>query len=213
MQINQQIDKIDINKNIVSEVDTENNFFSEYTSISSILKEALPFELISVIGGILSGLILSKIENTFSDISGLLVLIPGIMSLRGNISSSLGSRLSSSIHLGLVTHIDWMNEELISNIIGSMILTVIVSFLLGLLNHTALVLFNLKSIGCIYLILISVISGFFSGIILSIISVFLAIGAFNIGLDPDNILTSAIATIGDLLSIIMIFISAKVIFG
>lgn len=212
MPINQQKDK-ELDSKKISEVGSENKLFNGYASISSIIKEALPFELMAVLGGILSGLILSNIESEFSEISGLLVLVPGIMSLRGNISSSLGSRLSSLIHLGLITKIDWMNEELIINIIGSMALTIIVSFFLGIFNHTALLLFHFNSVGCLYLVLISVISGFFSGIILSIISVFLAVGAFNLGLDPDNIITSAIATIGDLLSIVMIFISSKVIFG
>lgn len=214
MLISQQTDEIKSKKDQgVSEIVDQNEFSSNYASINSILKEALPFELIAVLGGILSGFLFSNFESKFSEIPGLLVLVPGIMGLRGSISSSLGSRLSSSIHLGLITQIDWTNEELIGNIISSMTLNVIVSFFLGLFNHIGLLLFHLNSVGCLYLILISIISGFFSGIILSIISVFLAFGSFNIGLDPDNILTSAIATIGDILSIITIFICAKVIFG
>lgn len=191
----------------------QNKLLNNYTSINSIIKEALPFELLAVIGGIASGIILSYMENIFSEIPGLLVLVPGIMSLRGNISSSLGSRLSSLIHLGLITDIDWKNNEIIENIFGSMILTIIISLFLGFLNHICLFIFHLNSVSCLYLISISVFSGFFSGIILSILSIFLAVGSFKIGLDPDNILSSAIATIGDLLSIIMIFISAKVICG
>ena len=197
------------NNNYYSESDLLNN----YTTIESIIKEALPFELLAVIGGIASGIILSYMENIFSEIPGLLVLVPGIMSLRGNISSSLGSRLSSLIHLGLITDIDWKNNEIIENIFGSMILTIIISLFLGFFNNICLLFFNLNNIGCLYLILISVFSGFCSGIILSILSIFLAVGSFKIGLDPDNILSSAIATIGDLLSIIMIFISAKMICG
>lgn len=197
------------NNNYYSESDLLNN----YTTIESIIKEALPFELLAVIGGIASGIILSYMENIFSEIPGLLVLVPGIMSLRGNISSSLGSRLSSLIHLGLITDIDWKNNEIIENIFGSMILTIIISLFLGFFNNICLLIFNLNNIGCLYLILISVFSGFCSGIILSILSIFLAVGSFKIGLDPDNILSSAIATIGDLLSIIMIFISAKMICG
>ena len=197
------------NNNYYSESDLLNN----YTTIESIIKEALPFELLAVIGGIASGIILSYMENIFSEIPGLLVLVPGIMSLRGNISSSLGSRLSSLIHMGLITDIDWKNNEIIENIFGSMILTIIISLFLGFFNNICLLFFNLNNIGCLYLILISVFSGFCSGIILSILSIFLAVGSFKIGLDPDNILSSAIATIGDLLSIIMIFISAKMICG
>ncbi|MCL2550058.1 MAG: magnesium transporter [Methanimicrococcus sp.] len=186
-------------------------YLGEYASVSSIVKEALPFELVAVVGGIISGVILSGMTSELELIPGLIVIIPGVMGLRGNISSTLGSRLGSAIHMGLITKIDFKNRELTNNIIGSMILTVIISVFLGFLGHYVSVLLGFGSAGLLKLILISLLSGFFSGIILSFISVFLAIGSFRFGFDPDNVVTPAIATIGDIISVMMIFIFARMV--
>ncbi|WNY27179.1 magnesium transporter [Methanolapillus ohkumae] len=186
-------------------------YLGEYASISSIVKEALPFELIAVVGGIVSGVILSGMTSEIEMIPGLLIIIPGIMGLRGNISSALGSRLGSAIHMGLITNIDFKNKELSNNIVGSMILTILISIFLGFLGHIISLLLGLESAGLFSLILISLLSGFFSGIFLSFLSVFLAIGTFKFGLDPDNVVTPSIATIGDILSMIMIFIIARLV--
>jgi len=186
-------------------------YLGEYASVSSIVKEALPFELVAVVGGIVSGVILSGMTSELELIPGLIVIIPGVMGLRGNISSTLGSRLGSAIHMGLITKIDFKNRELTNNIIGSMILTVIISTFLGILGHCVSVLLGFGSAGLLKLVLISLLSGFFSGIILSFISVFLAIGSFRFGFDPDNVVTPSIATIGDIIAVMMIFIFARLV--
>ncbi|WNY24715.1 magnesium transporter [Methanolapillus millepedarum] len=186
-------------------------YLGEYASVLSIVREALPFELIAVIGGIVSGVILSGMTDELELIPGLLVIIPGVMGLRGNISSALGSRLGSAIHMGLITKADFKNKELTNNIIGSMILTIIVSTFLGVLGHFISLLLGFESAGLLTLVLISLLSGFFSGIVLSVISTYLAIGTFKFGFDPDNVVTPSIATIGDILSMVMIFIFARLV--
>ena len=189
------------------------HYLGEYASISSIVKEAAPFELVAVLGGIASGVILSGMTSELELIPGLIVIIPGVMGLRGNISSTLGSRLGSAIHMGLITKIDFKNKELTNNIIGSMILTVVISIFLGILGHCVSILLGFESAGLPKMVLISLLSGFFSGLILSFISVYLAIGTFRFGFDPDNVVTPAIATIGDILSIMMIFVFARMVIG
>jgi len=39
-------------------------YLSEYASISSIVREALPFELLATVGGVIAGIILSGIRQT-----------------------------------------------------------------------------------------------------------------------------------------------------
>jgi len=195
--------------------DTESEYvgqyLGEYASVSSIVKEALPFELIAVVGGIVSGVILSGMTSELELIPGLIVIIPGVMGLRGNISSTLGSRLGSAIHMGLITRVNFRNSELRNNILSSMILTIIISVFLGILGHCVSLLLGLGSAGLLKLVFISLLSGFFSGLILSYISVLLAIGSFRFGFDPDNVVTPSVATIGDIISVTMIFIFARLV--
>ncbi|MDD4249506.1 MAG: divalent cation transporter, partial [Methanosarcina sp.] len=87
-------------------------YLSEYASVSSIVREALPFELMATVGGVIAGIILSGMTSELEMIPGLIVIYPGLLGLRGNISSTLGSRLGRAIHMGLITDIDRNNPEL-----------------------------------------------------------------------------------------------------
>ncbi|AKB81788.1 MULTISPECIES: magnesium transporter [Methanosarcina] len=186
-------------------------YLSEYASVSSIVREALPFELIATVGGVAAGIILSGMTDELGMIPGLLVIYPGVLGLRGNISSTLGSRLGSAIHLGLITDLDRHNPELMNNISGSLILSVITAFILGILGHYVTLALGFESAGVFKLTLICVISAFTSGVILSFVAALLAVGMFRFGFDPDNVVTPSIATIGDIVSMLMLFLSAKLV--
>jgi mgtE-like transporter len=186
-------------------------YLSEYASVSSIVREALPFELIATVGGVVAGIIFSGMTNELKVIPGLIVIYPGVLGLRGNISSTLGSRLGSAIHMGLITGFDRHNLELTNNISGSLLLSFITAILLGVLGHLVTLALGFQSAGAFKLILICVISAMTSGVILSFVAVLLAIGMFRFGFDPDNVVTPSIATIGDIISMLMLFFSAKLV--
>lgn len=186
-------------------------YLSEYASVSSIVREALPFELIATVGGVFAGIIFSGMTNELEMIPGLMVIYPGVLGLRGNISSTLGSRLGSAIHLGLITGFDRHNPELTNNISGSLLLGFIAAIMLGFLGHFVTLALGFESAGAFKLILICVISALTSGVILSFVAVLLAIGMFRFGFDPDNVVTPSIATIGDIVSMFLLFLSAKLV--
>lgn len=186
------------------------DYLGEYASVSSIVREALPFEIIAIIGGVVAGLIFSGMTNELQLIPGLIVIAPAVLGMRGNVSCTLGSRLGSAIHMGLITRID-TNPELINNVGGSLSLGFILSIVLGILGHYVTLALGLESAGALTLILIAVIAGVTSGIILSVVAVLLALGMFRFGFDPDNVVTPSIATIGDIVSMFMLFVAARVV--
>ncbi len=185
-------------------------YLGEYASISSIVGEALPFEIIATIGGVAAGIILSGMTEELKLIPGLIVIAPAVLGMRGNISCTLGSRLGSAIHMGLITKIE-NNPELTNNVSGSLLLSFIFSVVLGVLGHYVTLALGLESAGALTLTVIAVITGVSSGVILAIVAVLLALGMFRFGFDPDNVVTPAIATIGDIVSMFMLFIAAKVV--
>ena len=185
-------------------------YLGEYASISSIVSEALPFELVATMGGVVAGIILSGMTDELQLIPGLIVITPAVLGMRGNISCTLGSRLGSAIHLGLITKIE-NNPELTNNVLGSLLLGFILSVFLGILGHYITLLLGLESAGALTLTLIAVLAGVSSGMILSVVAVLLALGMFRFGFDPDNVVTPSIATIGDIVSMFMLFIAAKVV--
>jgi len=185
-------------------------YLGEYASISSIVGEALPFEIIATVGGVAAGIILSGMTEELKLIPGLIVIAPAVLGMRGNISCTLGSRLGSAIHMGLITRIE-NNPELTNNVFGSLLLSFIFSIVLGVLGHYVTLALGLESAGALTLTVIAVIVGVSSGIILSIVAVLFALGMFRFGFDPDNVVTPAIATIRDIVSMFMLFIAARVV--
>ncbi|WP_406657494.1 magnesium transporter [Methanolobus sp. ZRKC2] len=185
-------------------------YLGDYASIRSIVGEALPFQLVATFGGVAAGIILSGMTDELQMIPGLIVIAPAVLGMRGNVSSTLGSRLGSAIHMGLITKIE-RNPELINNVGGSLLLSAIMSFILGLLGHFVTVALGMESAGPLTLTMIAVLAGVSSGLILAFVAVLLALGMFRFGFDPDNVVTPAIATIGDIVSMIMIFIAARVV--
>ncbi|MGM0771720.1 MAG: magnesium transporter [Halobacteriota archaeon] len=192
------------------DVEIEEEYLGDYASVRSIVKEALPFQLIATLGGAVAGLILTGMTEELELIPGLIVIYPAVLGMRGNISCTLGSRLGSAIHMGLITKIE-RNPELTNNIMGSLILGFILSLALGILGHGMTALLGLESAGVVSLTMIAVLAGVSSGLILAVVTVFLALGMFRFGFDPDNVVTPSIATIGDIVSMYMLFLSAKVV--
>ena len=104
-------------------------------------KQSLPLLILCGIGAIIAGSIIGIMnspnegENLFLKIPGLLIVIPGIIAMRGNISTALGSRLGSAYHLGVINTDNLFNKELKENITASLLLSLIMSFIIGILAY------------------------------------------------------------------------------
>ena len=180
-------------------------------SYKKILYETFPILLLCTIGGVIAGVVLQGMCHDFEKIPGLLILVPAILGMRGNISGALGSRLGSALHLGLIKpKIEW-NPIVKTNIYAAITLNILMSFLLGIISHVVALIFNLPTPGIVLLTLISLIAGTLAGIIMPLLTYGLAVLAYSVGFDPDNVLAPSLATIGDILTILCLFLAAKIV--
>jgi mgtE-like transporter len=173
-----------------------------------MLKQSLPLLIICGLGGIIAGKTLGGMVDLLNNIPGLIIIIPAIIALRGNISTTFGSRLGSAYHLGIIDAENMWNEELKQNIIGSLILSFLVSITIGILAYIITIIFFDISPDPIKIILIVIIAGMLSGIILTILTIIIIFLVFKRGYDPDNITGPALATFGDIITMFCIFGSA-----
>jgi len=177
-----------------------------------MVKQSLPLLIICGIGGIITGSTFSAMRSIFEAIPGLIVVVPGVIALRGNISTALGSRLGSAYHLGVIDAENMVNEELWQNIIGSLLLSFIMSCIIGLLAYITSLLLGVYPNPYI-LISIVIIAGVISSVILALLTILIIFLVFRRGYDPDNITGPALATFGDVVTILCIFGSAVLIGG
>jgi mgtE-like transporter len=176
-----------------------------------LLKQSLPLLILCGIGGVVAGSTLGVMTELLENIPGLIVIIPAIIAMRGNISTTFGSRLGSAYHLGVIDAENLWNVELKQNIIGSLVLSFLVSITIGILAYgTTIVFFDINP-NPVKLIIIVLIAGIVSGAILTLLTIVIIFVVFKRGYDPDNITGPALATFGDIITMLSIFGSAIVV--
>ncbi len=183
-------------------------FRSFFKETNSVIRESLLALLICAIGDLFAGIILGKMTFFLTAFPGLLVIIPGAIGMRGNIFGALGSRLSTNLHIGLLTPEFKRSKVLSENIISSLILTLILSVFLAFISKGICILLGFESISLIDFTLISLFAGIISSVIMLPLTMLISLKSFENGWDPDNISTPIIAAFGDLFTIPAIFLAA-----
>jgi len=174
-------------------------------SLKNILRQSLLILFISVIGEGFTGFILTGMKTRLSALPGLLVLVPALTDLRGNIGAAFGERLSTMLHLGIVKPIIKITRIAKHNIFASLTLTISMAFLIGATTPYISKMFNMKSIGALRLSIISTSAGILSAIVLLPIVFVLVFFAFKHHVDPDNIIAPMLPVIGDIITVSAIF--------
>ncbi|MBI3335360.1 MAG: magnesium transporter [Candidatus Portnoybacteria bacterium] len=169
-----------------------------------VFREAFTIFFIGIIGSLGAGFLLSGMSSTLVAVPGLALLLPGILGARGTIHGSLGSKLSSLMHLGVIDHFAWDNELIRQNAAlthkASLFISLVLAFIASGLAKVAGIPVN-----PFLLFFVSVVSGFLAGIILIILTNTIAFQAFRHGWDPDNVTAPLIATLGDFVTVPILF--------
>ncbi len=173
-------------------------------SIKNLIRQSLPLLLILGVAQMFTGGILSSMATMFRNTPGLIVIVPAIIGLRGNINAALGSRLSSAAHLGLIDVEKVFNKETKENVKASMVMSVACASLLGFLGWLTSYALGYH-VNIFTLITVTLIAGTLAGLILAFITVGIVIVAFRKGLDPDNITGPFLTTVGDIVTVICLF--------
>lgn len=183
-------------------------FFREH---DYVIKEGLIALLICATGDLIAGIILGRMTFFLETFPGLLVVIPGAIGMRGNIFGSFASRLSTNLHIGLISPRFEFSDDLNSNIFSSFVLTLVLSIFLGIVAKIFCLLLRYPSMDLIDFILICTIAGLISNIIMLPITMFISFKSFEHGWDPDNITSPIIAAFGDLFTLPAIILSIFVL--
>ena len=200
----------DQQKKIRSSLSTKvvSDFYAEH---KSIIKEGLIALLICAIGDLFAGVILGKMTFFLETFPGLLVIVPGAIGMRGNIFGSFASRLSTNLHIGLISPKFKFSEQLNYNIYSSFVLTLVLSIFLGIVGKIFCILLRYPSMELIDFILICSFSGLISNLVMLPITMLVSFKSFEHGWDPDNITSPIIAACGDLLTLPAIIASTYIL--
>lgn len=170
-------------------------------SKEKILSESIPLLTLCTVLEITGGQLLNN-RDIFLQIPFLLVTIPVINGLFGNLGSILGARLSTGLHLGEMD-ISLKNKGLREDIIQTIITGIIVILFLTGFMWLIAPLTGISTTGLEFTQFMTIMIG--AGILMIIIvttmSVISAFFSFKKGIDPDNTVTPVVTTTGDLMGI------------
>ena len=172
-----------------------------------IVKETFPSEIVSIMGDIFAGIALTFLILPFKSFLILILIIPALLSLRGNLSGPFIARTSRDMILGEFTKKAWV-ENALATIALSIIISLLVGFFTILLDFFFFQFFILPSS---YLIFIPILSVLFTLFISIPCSTCLNYFAFKRGLNPNNIVNPIMTAIDDFSTVICFYITLLIL--
>ena len=176
--------------------------------------QIFPAVIISCVGFVGSGYVLDTTQHwpVFAEISLFYIAIPMLLGLKGNLDMTLASRLSTASHMGILQDPQRQRQIIISSLalvqvqaIVSTIITAAISLLFGLVSKGDMI------DGSKVLILLSsaLLTMSVSALLLGISTCVLIVCSLHFSIDPDNIATPIVSSLGDFITMIFLAIFAS----
>jgi mgtE-like transporter len=175
-------------------------------------REALPVLAVSAVGGLFAGVVLGGMEAELSAVPGLLLLVPALLATRGNVYGSLGARLASALHQGLVEpRFDLDDERLVAAVTAAMANGIVVSVFAATSGFLLLLLLGRPRASLASLVGIALIAGLISGLVLTVAVVGVVFLGYRRGLNPDTLAGPVVTTTGDVVGVATMLLAARVV--
>lgn len=171
-------------------------------SKGKIVKETFPAELISIIGDLLAGIVLSLLILPFYSFPVLILMIPALLSLRGNLSGPFIARTSRDLVIG-----DFSRRSWIENVLATYTLSIITAFFISIFSFILNLAFFKLDFPILYFLAIPTITIFLTLLISIPSSTGLNYLAFQKGLNPNNIVNPVMTAIDDFSTVFCFFLT------
>jgi len=173
---------------------------------SKIIKESFIIVLVSSLMGLFSGTLLSANQEIFYAIPIILLILPSLNSLIGDISTVLVSRLTSDLYIGTIPPKVQKSERLKENFLGLLITIFLGLIALIIIGYAFAITIGIKIFNPFLIIFI-----LFLTIMLLFITLFISlfissILLFKRGKDPNNFLIPFITSLADFLTPLFLII-------
>lgn len=180
-------------------------------SVEGIVRESAPLLAGVMLLQIVAGEALRLESGSLFAAPVLLVLIPAVNAVGGNVGSILGARVSSGLHLGSIeptirSRRMWVNVglTLVAGLATFAFLAAVVPVVVPLLGVE-------PSLGFLEILTMLILTGFLLTTSVAFVAVSVAFLAFRRGMDPDNAVTPVVTGVGDLLGIVWLIVAYGVI--
>ncbi|MFQ3318953.1 MAG: mgtE-like transporter [Natronomonas sp.] len=181
----------------------------EHESAGDVYRQALPVIVISLVAGLFAGTVLGSetMRNGIESVPGVLVLLPAFLATRGGVYGSLGARLSSALHQGVIEpRFDLGNRRLRNAIVASFVNGMVVSVFIAFIAFGVLVVLG-QSGSLLELVGIMFVAGLLSAVLMLSVLVSVLFVGYRRGLDPDNLIGPVVTTLGDVFGVVFLLVA------
>lgn len=181
---------------------------NEHASAMDVYRQALPVIAVSLVAGLFAGTILGSdtMRDGIESVPGILVLLPAFLATRGGVYGSLGARLSSGLHQGVIEPRFTRDQRLSNAVIASFINGMVVSVFIAIVAF--LVIWILAGGGnLLQLVGIMFIAGLLSAILMLSVLVTTVFVSYRRGIDPDNVVGPLVTTLGDVFGVVFLLVA------
>lgn len=179
-----------------------------------IYRESILILFISLGGGLFAGAVLGTegMINAFDRVPGLLLLLPAFLATRGNVYGSLGARLSSGLHQGLINPKLQRDQRLINAITASFINGITISLFIGVLSWGVTSIIRPEADpSFVMLVGVMLFAGLLTSVVMILGLAILIFGGYARGIDPDNLVGPIVMTLGDVFGVVFLYISVIIV--
>lgn len=175
-------------------------------------RQALPALTASMVGGLFAGVVLGGMRAELRQVPGLLVLVPALLATRGNVYGSLGARLASGLHQGLVEPSFVPDDERVwAAIVASLANGILASLFASMVAFVVLKILSDSVASLPTLLAIAFIAGLLSGIALTVAVVIVVFAGYRRGLNPDTLVGPLVTTTGDVFGITFLLLAVRIV--
>lgn len=182
-------------------------------SVRTIVMTMMPILVVLSILEMGSGFVLHELEETFLERPTLLILVPVMIAMGGNLGAILSSRLSTRLHLGMLDFSP-RNPVILKNIVAILALAATIFTALG---FAAYALGRLPFVGVggkmtlAETVLVSVVSGMLLAVLAIVLSISATFVSYRMGLDPDDTTIPVVTNLCDILGVVILSVVALLI--
>jgi len=173
-------------------------------------REGLPALAASLVGGLLAGVVLSGMRGDLEAVDGLLVLVPALLATRGNVYGSLGARIATALHQGLLEpRVRAADDRLLRAVAAAIANGLLASAFAAVVAVAALTSLGASHAGLPGLLSIALVSGVLSGVALSATVVLFVFAGFRRGYNPDALVGPLVTTAGDVFGMAALLVAVR----
>ncbi|SDF34024.1 magnesium transporter [Halorientalis regularis] len=179
-------------------------------SPGAIMRTMLPILLVLTGIELASGFVLDTFEGTLLRYPSLLVLVPVTIGMAGNLGSILAARLSTVVHLGLLSF-EPDDEYLLGNAVATCGLALTLFPLVGAGAWLAQTLVGGSRLSVGTVVLVASGSGAVLAVLAVVVTLVTTYAAYRFGLDPDDVVIPVVTNVCDVLGVVVLFTVVRLV--